>query len=499
MVRPIFKEQSYYGQETKYQIMPFRFIRIPGVTNRILVTSEVGEYIFVSEEEFTNMAKGCLQSSLPIYKDLLAKHIIYEGTGEATLRMVEAKYRTKKSFLNGGAALHIFVVSLRCDHSCHYCQVSRQSPDKSKFDMSPEIASASIDRLFDSPSDALTIEFQGGEPLLAFPIIRMITEEIIKRNKEENRSISFTLTSTLHYLDNEMTNFFREHDFHISTSLDGPEWLHNANRPNPTKDSYQRTIKAIEIAREQIGINKVAALTTLTRRSLDCPKEIVDAYIDLGFRSIFLRPLSPYGFAVKSERKIGYNIKEFIKFYELALAYIIQKNLQGHVIDEAYTAILLTHIMTPFPSRYVDLRSPTGSGLGVLVYNYDGSVYASDEGRMLIEMGNSAFRLGNVNQPYNELMSSEAIDIILAGGIAESHPGCADCAFLPYCGADPVFHLARNYDPIGHRANSEHCSKHMGIFNILFRYLEQADPDIMRIFLAWITNQDPSNLQFNSR
>ncbi len=43
---------------------------------------------------------------------------------------------------------------------------------------------------------------------------------------------------------------------------------------------------------------------------------------------------------------------------------------------------------------YVDLTSPAGIGIGAIVYNYDGDVYASDEGRMLAEMGDTTFRLG---------------------------------------------------------------------------------------------------------
>ena len=46
------------------------------------------------------------------------------------------------------------------------------------------------------------------------------------------------------------------------------------------------------------------------------------------------------------------------------------------------------------PLGYVDLRSPAGIGLGALVYNYDGKVFASDEGRMLAEMGDRTFELG---------------------------------------------------------------------------------------------------------
>jgi hypothetical protein len=36
-------------------------------------------------------------------------------------------------------------------------------------------------------------------------------------------------------------------------------------------------------------------------------------------------------------------------------------------------------------------------GIGALVYNYDGDIYASDEGRMLAEMGDRTFRLGSVH------------------------------------------------------------------------------------------------------
>lgn len=41
-------------------------------------------------------------------------------------------------------------------------------------------------------------------------------------------------------------------------------------------------------------------------------------------------------------------------------------------IEEAYASILLGHILTPFPTGYVDLRSPAGAGLGAIVYNMMG-------------------------------------------------------------------------------------------------------------------------------
>ena len=49
--------------------------------------------------------------------------------------------------------------------------------------------------------------------------------------------------------------------------------------------------------------------------------------------------------------------------------------------------------------NYMELRSPCGAGVGQLAYYADGDIFTCDEGRMLHEMGQSTFRLGNVNIP----------------------------------------------------------------------------------------------------
>ena len=73
--------------------------------------------------------------------------------------------------LPDSTGLHIFVVTLRCEHTCRYCQVSRQSAAKSKFDMTEQTARRALELAFRSPSPQLKIEFQGGEPLLNFPLV----------------------------------------------------------------------------------------------------------------------------------------------------------------------------------------------------------------------------------------------------------------------------------------------------------------------------------------
>lgn len=44
----------------------------------------------------------------------------------------------------------------------------------------------------------------------------------------------------------------------------------------------------------------------------------------------------------------------------------------------------------------MELRSPCGAALGQLAFTASGNVYTCDEGRMMAEMGDDAFKLGNV-------------------------------------------------------------------------------------------------------
>ena len=109
-----------------------------------------------------------------------------------------------------------------------------------------------------------------------------------------------------------------------------------------------------------------------------------------------MRPLSPYGFAVKTGQAALYDSTRWLEFYKEGLRYILDLNKNGYPIEESYSAIVLRKLLTPQAPGYVDLQSPAGIGISAVVYNYDGDVYASDEGRMLAEMGSERFKLRNV-------------------------------------------------------------------------------------------------------
>lgn len=473
---------DFQASTADWEFLPFRFERLNG---RVLLTNLVGEHVFVSAEDFERVAEKALPVDSPLVRRLRAKHVIREESDDLPLELLALKARTRYRRLSEFTALHIFVASLRCEHSCPYCQVSRQSSDKDAYDMSSETARIALASTFRSPSANVKIEFQGGEPLLNFGLIEEVVAQAEALNETAYKNLSFVIATNLALLDDRVLDFCRAHGIFISTSLDGPADLHNKNRPRPGRNSWELATEGIQRVRESLGVDRVSALMTTTRSSLDRVKEIIDCYVEQGLTSMFLRPLSPYGFAIKTKSFDAYDVDRWLPFYEEGLDYIIELNLRGVPMVEQYAAIILKKMFTNDDPGYVDLTSPSGIGIGAVVYNYDGDVYASDEGRMLAEMGDTTFRLGNLHEDsYEEIMLSDALLGPLDESFTGSAPMCCDCAFEPYCGADPVYHHATTGDYLGRKPTSGFCRRNMSIFKLLLdRY--EGDPATRALFRTW--------------
>ena len=465
-----------------WQLLPLRFHRFDD--GEVLLTNLVGEHAFVTAGELVAVVDGTCEDQ-ELLARLRAGHLIQVPGETLPAELLAIKLRTRMRGLPDSTGLHIFVVTLRCEHTCRYCQVSRQAAAKSEFDMSEETARKGLELAFRSPSPHLKIEFQGGEPLLNFPLIRWIVAEAGRLNERHGKDLAFVIATNLALLDDEILDFCAEYDVHLSTSLDGPRDLHNANRRRPGQDSWQQAVSGIRRVQERLGQDRVSALMTTTEASLGRVDEIIDEYAALGLRGVFLRPISPYGFALRGRGGANYDVSRWLEFYSAGLDRIIDLNRQGVPMVEIYASIVAKKMLSNSDPGYVDLTSPAGIGIGALVYNYDGDIYASDEGRMLAEMGDQTFRLGNVHaSSYEDVMLSDELLRPLTESIALSAPMCATCAFEPYCGADPVFHHATSGDFLGHKALSAFCRRNMGIFTLLLRKMRD-DPYARDLLWRW--------------
>jgi His-Xaa-Ser system radical SAM maturase HxsB len=463
--------------------LPFRVRRL--ASGSVLGISRTGDHALLTDSDLSALERDASELSIERRAYLQSRFFLATtGPSAGTQRLALSRRAAKRETVFAGPALHIIVPTLQCAHSCKYCQVSRSLED-SRHAMSVDMLEAACDTIFESQAPALTVEFQGGDPLLRFDLVRHAILRISARNFTEGRAIRFVVASTLHQLDEQICAFFREHAVYLSTSIDGPYALHNKNRPTPTRDSHARTVRGIRLARDLIGEESVSALMTTTRESLAFPEAIVDEYVRLGFRDIFLRPLSSYGFAKRNQALLGYSISRFQDFYLRALDRVIYWNQKGVELREVYASIVLNKMLSTFDSGYVDLQSPTGSGSSVLVYNYDGLVYPSDEARMLAETGDRTLAMGRIGAPMRELMASHVRRQLVEASTVDAIEGCRSCAYNLFCAPNPVDAQAQHGSMFAPVATTEHCQRHMWLFDTFYSQLETADEWKTGLFHAW--------------
>jgi len=469
------------------------FFRFAKLGRDYLLTNDTGDYAFLKPEEFKKFVAGKLDNKIAKYKELCRKNFVRD---KLKLPALIVKYKQKHNYLFRGPGLHIMVVTLRCNYNCIYCQASSRSLKEKKADMSLATAKRAVDFIFKSPSPLLAIEFQGGEPLLNWPVVKFVVEYARKKNEKAKKNLELRLVSNFSLMDEEKMSFFFKNRVSLCTSLDGPEELHNKNRPFSGGNSYQQTTKwlkrAMELYRQHERMEKGArnyiyqpgALITPSRFSLAKGKEIIDEYLRWGFETIFFRPLSPLGFAGKAWGKIGYSPKEYIDFYEQALDYILKLNKQGRRFFERTATMILSKILTNQDPNYLELRSPCGAGLGQLAYDYNGDVYTCDEGRMMGYSGNKIFQLGNIyKNDYNSIIEAPTLKAMCLASEINSQATCSQCVYAPYCGVCPIYNYVTQGNIFGQMATNDRCRINKGIMEIIFKKL--ADQNNRKILEKW--------------
>ena len=136
--------------------------------------------------------------------------------------------------------------------------------------------------------------------------------------------------------------------------------------------------------------------------------------------------------------------------------------------------------------NYMELRSPCGAGVGQLAYYPDGKVFTCDEGRMVYEMGDAAFCLGDVrDNVYSEMIGSGVCRTVCSSSILETVPSCCDCVYQPYCGTCPVVNYASGQDVFEKEPRSYRCRLYSGMLDYLFDILSGDDEQAAAILRSW--------------
>lgn len=456
--------------DSKSYFLPFRFRPLG---DRLLVTSESGKHDFYD----LDMPKRFFDGNLFEEEAAALEDQSIYFRQEQRWRMLSLLRSLQVNKVNSDRLSYLILVpTLRCDLSCSYCQVSRAPIDAAGFDWGKEELNMVKSFIESHGSDGMKIEFQGGEPTLRADLLT----EIMEFASEIYSNCEFVICSNLTSLDRGVRDLLDRGDVVVSTSIDGPTQTMTSNRTFSDDVSASVLANAKQILRDY-GYEKLAALPTITEEQMGNSALLIDYYRDLGFNSIFLRPVNYQGFARKAYKELTNEVDRWNKFYETALQRILEISQEAY-FEEFYLADLVRKIFARKQSGFVDYRSPARYAENYCVIDYDGKIYPTDESRMLSRIRQVDLCIGTLK----EGLYDEKIRQLNRSAIHHVNEECVHCAYMPYCGIDIVDDLSRYGRFDVRKSETWFCKRHMFLFDFIFEKVANWEVDWLRLFNSWI-------------
>lgn len=190
--------------------------------------------------------------------------------------------------MQSGLGLQLKPVGSHCNLQCSYCY-ARPFLSKSLEIMSREILKRAIsDCILNSKWPRIT--WHGGEPTLSGLDFYQNSQDIIEKYRYPGQKIDQVLQTNGTLINKKFARFFKENDFKIGISIDGPRDIHNINRTKKSgRGSFEDVMRGLEILRQE-GVNP-SVIVTVTSDTLKFAGEVFDFLIENGFRSIKYSPV----------------------------------------------------------------------------------------------------------------------------------------------------------------------------------------------------------------
>jgi uncharacterized protein len=208
-----------------------------------------------------------------------------------------AHERTGDARVGAPPAFHLLAkpTGAVCNLDCSYCFFLSKEMlyPGSRFRMAEELLDEYLRQLIEAHSRVpeVAIAWQGGEPTLMGVDFFRQSVEIANRYLAPGQRASYTIQTNATLVDEEWATFFKENDFLVGVSIDGPRELHDAYRVDKGgKGSFDNVVRGLEALREA-GVDW-NALTTIHAVNADRGREVYRFLRDdLGARFVQFIPI----------------------------------------------------------------------------------------------------------------------------------------------------------------------------------------------------------------
>ncbi len=184
-------------------------------------------------------------------------------------------------------------IAQKCNLGCTYCYAQQGEFGGKAKNMELETARQAVDLLLAkaAPGAKVNLAFMGGEPLANRQALRAVTRYAQEQAGQRAVDCRFSITTNGSLLQADDADFFEEHGFAVTVSLDGPAEQHNRLRPfKGGKGSFDQIIERVAPLLERQRRMQVSARVTVTPFNLNLPRTL-DLFIGMDFHSVGFSPL----------------------------------------------------------------------------------------------------------------------------------------------------------------------------------------------------------------
>ncbi|MCM3603486.1 thioether cross-link-forming SCIFF peptide maturase [Robertmurraya korlensis] len=312
-----------------------------------------------------------------------------------------------------------FNVAHTCNLSCDYCFASQGKYNGDRAIMSFDVGKRAIDFLIENSGHHrnLDIDFFGGEPLMAWNVVKQIVSYARSKEKEYHKKFRFTFTTNGMLLNKKVTEFLNEEMDNVVLSLDGRKEVHDRLRRTVNgKGSYDHIVPKFQEFIKNRGEKEYYVRGTYTHDNVDFTNDIFHI-ADLGFDKLSMEPVicnpkEPY--ALTEE-----DLPEIYNQYEILAKEMIARNENGKKFTFYHYMLDLSE--GPCIQKRI---SGCGSGTEYLAVTPWGELFPCHQ-----FVGDEEFSMGNI---WDGITKPE-IQAQFKASNCYSKPECQNCWAKLYC------------------------------------------------------------------
>jgi uncharacterized protein len=331
-------------------------------------------------------------------------------------------------------SLLIKPASAVCNLDCEYCFYLDREADPYTSLPGRRMTLETLERLVDTylfysfPNSVFA--FQGGEPTLAgLPFFEKLVE-FQQRFGRGGQSVANALQTNAVLIDKNWCDLFRQYQWLLGVSLDGPEEINDLYRFNKERrGTWKRVMQSVEL----LQANKVEfnILCVLSTANVEKPKELYRFYRKLGVDNIQFIPLAEFDgqgnrlpYAITAEQ-YGRFLCEIFELW-----WPERRKVRIRFFDNLAEAVAGQKPGTCTMHETCD---------SYVVVEYNGDVYPCD---FFVE---SPWKLGNINLDSWGEIARRGKRYSFASKKTLAHPECQVCEYQSVChGGCPKFRHGPN-------------------------------------------------------